>query len=49
MDNFEWCLGYDMRFGLYHTDYATQKRTLRAGSQYLVDVIRKHREEHAQK
>ncbi|KAL5990487.1 hypothetical protein ACLOJK_011389 [Asimina triloba] len=27
MDNFEWTLGYTMRFGLYHVDYQTQERT----------------------
>lgn len=27
MDNFEWCRGYDERFGMIHVDYTTQKRT----------------------
>lgn len=27
MDNFEWCRGYDMRFGLIYTDFATMERT----------------------
>ncbi|XP_039132666.1 beta-glucosidase 18-like [Dioscorea cayenensis subsp. rotundata] len=27
IDNFEWTFGYGMRFGLYHVDYSTQKRT----------------------
>src|SRR6185312_1119814 len=29
MDNFEWKLGYDQRFGLVHVDYATQERTVK--------------------
>ena len=27
LDNFEWALGYEKRFGLVHVDYNTQKRT----------------------
>jgi beta-glucosidase len=35
MDNFEWIEGFSARFGLYHTDFSTQKRTLRkSGSLY---------------
>jgi beta-glucosidase len=26
LDNFEWALGYDRRFGIVYVDYATQKR-----------------------
>ena len=29
LDNFEWALGYDKRFGLVHVDYETQKRTMK--------------------
>lgn len=29
MDNFEWALGYSMRFGLVHVDYDTQARTIK--------------------
>lgn len=29
MDNFEWCEGYEPRFGLIHIDYLTQKRTIK--------------------
>ncbi|RWV99538.1 hypothetical protein BHE74_00010935, partial [Ensete ventricosum] len=27
LDNFEWALGYTVRFGLFHVDYKTQSRT----------------------
>lgn len=34
IDNFEWAIGYDARFGLIYVDYRTQKRTLK-DSAYL--------------
>lgn len=27
LDNYEWALGYEKRFGLVHVDFETQKRT----------------------
>jgi beta-glucosidase len=30
LDNYEWALGYDKRFGLVHVDFATLKRTPKA-------------------
>lgn len=41
MDNFEWAEGFEKRFGLYHVDYRTQKRTLKNGTQIYSDIIRK--------
>jgi beta-glucosidase len=35
MDNFEWALGYEPRFGLVHVDYETQARTIKdSGREY---------------
>jgi len=39
MDNFEWPDGFDVRFGLYAVDFATQKRTLRKGSLKYKEII----------
>ncbi|MBU4443721.1 glycoside hydrolase family 1 protein [bacterium] len=39
MDNFEWAEGFDKRFGLYHVDYKTQKRTLKDGSEIYRELI----------
>ncbi len=39
MDNFEWVDGFDVRFGLYAVDFATQKRSLRNGSTKYKDII----------
>ena len=42
MDNFEWDLGYDERFGLYEVDFKTQKRTLREGSKEYQKIVKKN-------
>jgi beta-glucosidase len=39
LDNFEWALGYDRRFGLIHVDFATQKRTLKDSALWYKAVI----------
>jgi beta-glucosidase len=41
MDNFEWDMGYSMKFGLYEVNFETQQRTLRNGSRYFADVIKR--------
>lgn len=38
MDNFEWVEGNAARFGLYHNDFDTQKRTLRDSGLYYAKV-----------
>jgi beta-glucosidase len=40
MDNFEWALGYQMRFGIVHVDYQTQKRTPKGSAKWYSEVIR---------
>ena len=39
LDNLEWSLGYAKRFGLYHVDFATQKRTPKASAKLYAQVI----------
>ena len=40
MDNFEWSLGYDKRFGLVHVDFETLERTPRDSAYWYRNVIR---------
>ncbi len=40
MDNFEWAEGNSARFGLYHTNYETQERTLRKSGEYFREVCK---------
>ena len=42
MDNFEWDLGYDERFGLYQVDFETQQRTLREGSKEYQRIVKEN-------
>ena len=39
MDNFEWGEGVARRFGLFHVDYATQRRTPRLSAHWYRDFI----------
>lgn len=39
MDNFEWALGYDKRFGIVRVDYETMERTPKASAHWFRDYI----------
>ncbi len=43
LDNFEWQDGYAMRFGLCHTDYASQRRTPKLSARWYSAVMRENR------
>jgi beta-glucosidase len=40
MDNFEWALGYEKRFGIVHVDFETQKRTIKDSGYWYRDQIK---------
>ena len=40
MDNFEWALGYDKRFGIVHVDFQTQKRRIKDSGFWYRDQIK---------
>ena len=40
LDNFEWALGYQMRFGLVYVDFATQRRIPKASARWYGQVAR---------
>jgi len=40
LDNFEWQLGYQMRFGLVHVDFDTLKRTVKDSGHWYANVIK---------
>lgn len=42
LDNYEWALGYDMRFGLVHVDFETQKRTIRPSAYRYKEILLAH-------
>ena len=40
MDNFEWAVGYERRFGIVHVDYDTQKRTFKRSAELIAKFLR---------
>jgi len=40
-DNYEWTHGYKQKFGLYSFDHQTQKSTLRKGSKFYQNLLKK--------
>lgn len=38
LDNWEWCAGYDIRYGLVHVDFDTQKRIVKDSGKWFGDV-----------
>ena len=44
MDNFEWSLGYEKRFGIVHVDYKTQRRTPKDSALWYREVIKSNGE-----
>jgi len=40
MDNFEWALGYDKRFGLHYVDLETGKRTPKKSARWFREVMK---------
>jgi beta-glucosidase len=42
LDNFEWAFGYSKRFGIVHTDFATQVRTPKQSAAFMSEVARRN-------
>ena len=42
MDNFEWIDGYTRRFGLYHVDFDTQRRTPKLSASFYRETIERN-------
>lgn len=39
MDNYEWSCGYDVKYGICEIDFKTQERTLKEGTEFLINVF----------
>jgi beta-glucosidase len=40
MDNFEWALGYEKRFGIVYVDFKSQQRIIKNSGKWYMDVIK---------
>jgi beta-glucosidase len=47
LDNFEWKLGYEQRFGLVHVDYDTLERTVKDSGRYYAGIAQANGLPHA--
>ena len=47
MDNFEWSHGTSKRFGIVHTDYATQRRRVKTSGEWYRRLIAAHHDARA--
>ncbi len=45
LDNFEWALGYTLRYGIVRVDYQTQTRTPKQSAHWYRNFIRSNGEE----
>ena len=43
LDNFEWAYGFTVKFGLYHVDFATLKRTPKLSATWYKQFISTHK------
>ena len=43
LDNFEWSTGHTARFGLYHVDFATLKRSRKLSATWYKQFIAEHK------
>jgi beta-glucosidase len=42
LDNFEWAYGFSKRFGLIYTDFATERRIVKASGRFFATVARRN-------
>jgi beta-glucosidase len=48
LDNFEWTYGYTQRYGLYHVDFTTLKRTPKLSAAWFKEFIARYKVDKSQ-
>jgi beta-glucosidase len=48
LDNFEWTYGYTQRYGLYHVDFTTLKRTPKLSATWFKEFIARYKVDKSQ-